>query len=84
MPVAESQIFFKQQSVRKSSGAETFCSNRAWKHECKSNVVTVRKYCYLGFCLSIISDPLQVNMGNFVWTYGSPNLEYIRITCEIF
>jgi len=21
-------------------------------------------------------------MGNFVWTYGSPNLEYIRITCE--
>jgi len=48
------------------------------------NVVTVWKYCYLSFRLSIICEPLQVNMGNFVWIYGSPNLEYIRITREIF
>ena len=77
--------FLKQQtSVHKSSGAEIFCGNRPWKHERKINVVTVRKYCYLGFRLSIISETLQVNVGNFVRTYGSPNLEYIRSTCEIF
>jgi hypothetical protein len=77
--------FFKQRTrVHKSSGAEIFCGNIPWKHERKINVVTVRKYCYLGFRLSIISEPLQVNTGNFVWAYGSPNLEYIRITCEIF
>ena len=77
--------FLKQQtSVHKSSGSEILRGNRAWKHERKINIVTVRKYCYLCFRLSIISAPLQVNMGNFVWIYGSPNLEYIRIACEIF
>jgi len=79
MSVAESQIFEQQTSVHKSSGAEIFCGNRPWKHECKINVVTVRKYSYLGFRLSIISGLLQVNMGKFVWTYRSPNLEYIPI-----
>lgn len=77
--------FLKQQtSIRESSGSEMLCGNRPLKHERKINMVTVRKYCYLSFRLSIISAPLQVNMGHFVWIYGSPNLGYIRITCEIF
>jgi hypothetical protein len=82
--VHEYQFLKQQTCVHKSSGTEIFCGNRCWKHEYKINVVTVQKYCYLGFRLSIVRETLQANMGNFIWTYGSPNLEYTRITCEKF
>ena len=56
--VPVSQFLKQQTSVHKSSGAEIFYGNRCWKRECKINV-TVRKYFYLGFRLSVISKILQ-------------------------